>query len=237
MGHLPVKHQYASLALFLDDQGLLRVGGRLQKADLPQETKHPVLLSTCSHTVRLLVQHNHILALHAGTSTVMARFSLKYHIPRLKPLLKGLSRKCITCQKTYARVIQQRMGELPSSRVTPARPFSTIGVDFAGPVTYKEGNVRKPTVKKGYICVYVCFVVKAPGDRHDNTSFPCLTQEVLCYLWCSYPHLSDNGSNLRRYSRCTTSYRLHPADNSWSIGPTPFLLAGLLTLGFLGGSS
>ena len=205
VGYLPAKHQYASLALFLDDQGLLRVGGRLQKANLPQETKHPVLLSTRSHTVRLLVQHNHILALHEGTSTVMARLSLKYQIPRLKPLLKGLSRKCITCQKTYARVVQQRMGELPSSRVTPARPFSTIGVDFAGPVTYKEGNVRKPTVKKGYICVYVCFVIKAV---HLDLVADMTTEAFLASLrrfsaiYGAPTHIwSDNGSNFTGVNR------------------------------------
>ena len=37
--HLPSKHRYANLSLFLDGHGLLRVGGRLQKADLPEETR------------------------------------------------------------------------------------------------------------------------------------------------------------------------------------------------------
>ena len=239
VGYLPAKHQYASLALFLDDQGLLRVGGRLQKADLPQETKHPVLLSTHSHTVRLLVQHNHILALHAGTSTVMARLSLKYHIPRLKPLLKGLSRKCVTCQKTYARVVQQRMGELPSSRVTPARPFSTIGVDFAGPVTYKEGNVRKPTVKKGYICVYVCFVIKAV---HLDLVADMTTEAFLASLrrfsaiYGAPTHIwSDNGSNFtganreiqQMYNQLQTTasrqqleYWAHTRNCQWTFSPS-----------------
>ena len=133
VGYLPTKHQYASLALFLDDQGLLRVGGHLQKADLPQETKHPVLLSTRSHT--------------SATQSHSRSTCRNIDCDGKAFILKGLSKKCITCQKTYARVVQQRMGELPSSRVTPARPFSTIGVDFTGPVTYKEGNVRRPTVK------------------------------------------------------------------------------------------
>ena len=136
-GHLPAKHQYASLALFLADQGLLRVGRCLQKADLPQETKHSVLLST--RTVRLLVQSHS----YSTCRNIDCDGKTLIEIPHPQTnTIKGLSRKCITCRRTYARVVQQRMGELPSSRVIPARPFSTIGVDLTGPVTYKEGNVR-----------------------------------------------------------------------------------------------
>ena len=39
-------------------------------------------------------------------------------------------------------------------------PCETFLNDWVGPVAYKEGNIRKPTMKKGYICVYVCFIIK-----------------------------------------------------------------------------
>ena len=155
--HLPSKRQYANLSLLLDGHGLLRVRGRLQKADLPEVTREPILLSTCSHIVKLLVQYNHVLALHTGTATVMARLALRFFIPRLKPLLKGLSRRCITSQRIYARTSQQKMGELPAPRVTPARPFTTTGVDFAGPVTYK-GQPAKAYYKEGlHLCIRLLF--------------------------------------------------------------------------------
>ena len=102
-GHLPQKHQYASLTLFIDQHGLLRVGGRIQKAGLADETTHPILLSTKSHIVKLLVLQHHILSLHSGPCTVLARLALRYHIPRVKNLLKHISRTCVACQKTYAR--------------------------------------------------------------------------------------------------------------------------------------
>ena len=45
------------------------------------------------------------------------------------------------------------MGQLPAARVTPAPPFSIVGVDFAGPITIRVGKVRKPTKLKAYISV------------------------------------------------------------------------------------
>ena len=53
------------------------------------------------------------------------------------------------------------MGQLPFERVTPDIVFENVGVDYAGPVYIKYGHVRKPTVVKSYICVFVSLSVKA----------------------------------------------------------------------------
>lgn len=149
---LPKQHQMSALSPYLDERGLMRVGGRLQKAALSNNSAHPLLLSTRSHTVVLLVRQTHQLLLHACPSTVMSTLASSYHIPRLKCLLRKISRCCIPCQKAYARTLEQLMGELPSTRAQPARPFSIIGLDFAGPILIKRGNPRKPTKVKVYMC-------------------------------------------------------------------------------------
>ena len=53
------------------------------------------------------------------------------------------------------------MGQLPIERVTPDLVFERVGVDYAGPVYVKHGHVRKPTLVKAYICVFVSLSVKA----------------------------------------------------------------------------
>ncbi len=53
------------------------------------------------------------------------------------------------------------LGQLPVERVTPGPVFDKVGVDFAGPVYVKFGPVRKPTIVKSYICVFVALSVKA----------------------------------------------------------------------------
>ena len=55
----------------------------------------------------------------------------------------------------------QLLGQLPLERVTPASVFERVGLDYAGPFQIKYGCVRKPTVVKAYICLFVCLTVKA----------------------------------------------------------------------------
>lgn len=50
---------------FLDD-GLLRVGGRLNKAAMPEEVKHPLTLSKDQHISMLILKHIHESLSHGG---------------------------------------------------------------------------------------------------------------------------------------------------------------------------
>ena len=50
------------------------------------------------------------------------------------------------------------MGDLPLSRIgVPERAFSCVGLDFAGPLTFKNGT----EYVKGYVAVFICFASKA----------------------------------------------------------------------------
>ncbi|XP_037927699.1 uncharacterized protein LOC119662193 [Teleopsis dalmanni] len=52
------------------------------------------------------------------------------------------------------------MAPLPKERVTPSRPFTVTGVDFAGPIfTYLKIHGKAPY--KSYIAVFICFATKA----------------------------------------------------------------------------
>ncbi|GFT81900.1 integrase catalytic domain-containing protein [Trichonephila clavipes] len=53
------------------------------------------------------------------------------------------------------------MGDLPTHRVTPSRPFSVCGVDYAGPINVLRYRGRGAKTTKGYIALFVCFVTKA----------------------------------------------------------------------------
>jgi hypothetical protein len=53
------------------------------------------------------------------------------------------------------------LGQLPIERVTPGPVFDLVGVDYAGPVYIKYGHVRKPTVIKAYVCIFVSLSIKA----------------------------------------------------------------------------
>lgn len=53
------------------------------------------------------------------------------------------------------------MAPLPLSRTTPARAFSSLGVDYCGPVQVKVRPGRTNVILKAYICVFVCLVTRA----------------------------------------------------------------------------
>lgn len=53
------------------------------------------------------------------------------------------------------------MGQLPAPRITPAPPFHTTGVDYAGPITIKTGYTRSAKTMKCYIALFICLATKA----------------------------------------------------------------------------
>ncbi|GFX81620.1 uncharacterized protein TNCV_4644601 [Trichonephila clavipes] len=53
------------------------------------------------------------------------------------------------------------MGDLPTHRVTPSRPFSVCGVDYTGPINILRYRGRGAKTTKGYIVLFACFVTKA----------------------------------------------------------------------------
>ncbi|GFX42579.1 uncharacterized protein TNCV_261141 [Trichonephila clavipes] len=53
------------------------------------------------------------------------------------------------------------MGDLPTHRVTPSRTFSVCGIDYAGPINILRYRGRGAKTTKGYIALFVCFVIKA----------------------------------------------------------------------------
>ena len=56
--------------------------------------------------------------------------------------------------------MSQMMGNLPAARVNPAHPFLHVGIDYAGPIKIRLSAGRGLNLIKGYIAVFVCFVMK-----------------------------------------------------------------------------
>lgn len=51
--------------------GLLRVGGRLKKAPVNLDTKHPIILPASHHVVRLIIRFYHHTSGHSGMEHVL----------------------------------------------------------------------------------------------------------------------------------------------------------------------
>ena len=68
------------LAPFVDEFGLLRVGGRLQRAGLAYEQTHPLILPRRHKLTGLLVQHYHEIGLYQGYNYILARLREKFWV-------------------------------------------------------------------------------------------------------------------------------------------------------------
>ncbi|XP_017884602.1 uncharacterized protein LOC108627719 [Ceratina calcarata] len=84
-GNLHSKSKLRPLHPFLDHEGILRVGGRLQNSTLPFAQKHPILLPKGNHVTDLIVREAHVQTLHAGvTTTLYTHSKVKYVEQRLE---------------------------------------------------------------------------------------------------------------------------------------------------------
>lgn len=161
-GYLQLKSsKLNSLSPYLDEKGIIRVRGRLDKAPLSEEMKHPIILPNSSHLTTLIVADAHLKTLHGGPQLMSNYLRSAYWVIGVRNLVKHHVRTCVTCAKQRASIKSQIMGSLPSVRCTPARPFLHSGVDYAGPINIRTTKGRGHRSYKGYICLFVCMSTRA----------------------------------------------------------------------------
>ncbi|XP_049878088.1 uncharacterized protein LOC126375230 isoform X6 [Pectinophora gossypiella] len=158
---LKAKSHILQLSPFIDDSGVLRVGGRLKNAALNYEKKHPALLDSKHHLTKILMAAEHLRQGHAGPQHTLYSFREQFWPIGGRTLARSIVRKCITCLRLKAKTLNPFFGDLPSSRVTEFYPFQTCGTDFAGPFMISSKKGRGNRVSKSYLCLFVCFSTKA----------------------------------------------------------------------------
>ena len=152
----------ASLTPYLDDDGVIRCGGRLQLAQsLRFETRSPIILARNDPVSTLIVKHHHERLNHVGgTNHVLAMVSAKYWIIAAREAIRNWERKCNKCRRLKARAGEQIMAPIPDHRIQDSlRAFCHTAVDFAGPFLTKAGRGR-PRWKR-YMCLFTCTATRA----------------------------------------------------------------------------
>ena len=86
---------------------------------------------------------------------------LRFWIPQGRAVVKRWLHQCVTCTRWRAATPQPKMGNLPPGRVTPARPFLHVGIDYAGPIFIRTSKGRGHSAHKAFIAVFICFSSKA----------------------------------------------------------------------------
>ena len=148
--------ELAPLDPFVDDYGLLRVGGRLRNSNLVHEEKHPVIIPK-STLALLLVRHHHEEVAHGGRCATLNSLRQKYWVIGAARIVASVVHKCIECRKYRGKASCQKMADLPSDRTSPSPPFFSTGLDCFGPFIVRDG--RKEV--KRYGLLFTCLASRA----------------------------------------------------------------------------
>ncbi|XP_012235059.2 uncharacterized protein [Linepithema humile] len=158
---LPKSNPLIRLTPFIDSLGILRLSGRLQSSDLPIDVKHPAILPKNSGLTSLVITDAHLRSLHGGTQFTAAFTREEYWIIGGKASVRTHIFQCVRCTRFRQKRAQQLMGQLPSDRVLPLRPFQHTGVDYTGLFVIKTWRGKNARNYKAYVALFVCFTTSA----------------------------------------------------------------------------
>ena len=193
------KSKLQSLCPFIDDKGIIRVGGRICNTMLAQDTQHPIIMPKNHHITLLIMQEEHEKYLHPGVSALFFILRQKYWIIGARNMIRKLTFNCLKCFRLRHTAIKQKMADMPSVRVRQAFPFQHTGCDYAGPLQLKLYKGRNAKTSKGYICVFVCMATSAihlelSTDLTTETFLASFRRFISRRGKCSNVY-SDNGRN------------------------------------------
>ena len=176
--------------------GIVRVGGRLSRLSLPEETKHPAILSKGSPVAALILQHIHKQIGHCGRNYMLSKLRTKYWIPQASSLIRGIISRCTVCRRLNSRTGEQKMADLPLDRIIPDQPpFTNVGVDFFGPFEVKRGRSHV----KRYGVLFTCLTTRAVHIEiaHSLDTDSCVNalRRFTCRRGQVKIMRSDNGTN------------------------------------------
>jgi hypothetical protein len=143
---------------FLDQKDILRVGGRLSRASMSYEVKHPVLIPRGSHLGKLIIGHHHQRVGHSGRGmTLNSIRQAGLWVVNARSAVAAYIMKCVDCRKLRGAPCLQRMSDLPVDRLESVAPFTHSAVDYFGPFTVKAGRSNP----KRWGVLYTCLTSRA----------------------------------------------------------------------------
>ena len=193
------KNQLAKLSPFIDEDDIIRVGGRLENAAIPYDEKHPIILPANEHGTILIVRNKHKELGHMGLEYMKGALRNKYHILKGNKLIRSVLKTCVTCKKNHGKPAEQLMANLPKHRITGNQPpFTNTATDLFGPFFVTKG--RGKAQEKRYGVVFSCLATRATHieivSSLDTDSYINALRRFISRRGTPQSIYSDNGTNL-----------------------------------------
>ncbi|KFD47687.1 hypothetical protein M513_11478, partial [Trichuris suis] len=171
----PLKTQSTLLPLspFIDNSGLMRVQGRIDKADIPYEARHPIILPPKHPLTKTIIEDMHRTLRHGSVDLILCELRQRYWLPKYRQRVKSVVYECVYCKKWRSKPSTPFLAQLPTERLQAFQPpFSCVGIDYFGPLTVL---VRRSHEKR-YGCLFTCMSTRAV---HLEISFSLNTDSFL----------------------------------------------------------
>lgn len=148
---------------FIDNEGMMRVGGRIRVADLSDQEKHPLIIPSNHHIAKLLAEHYHGQVAHQGRHfTAGSIRTAGLWIVGGKRLIASVIHKCVMCRKLRGKLANQKMSDLPVDRVSVDPPFTHTGLDIFGPWSVVSRRTRGSSAEnKRWAVIFSCLSSRA----------------------------------------------------------------------------
>lgn len=155
------KSTIISLRPFMDEQGIIRVGGRINACEkLTTDQKHQIILPRCRYA-SLVIRELHHKHLHPGPKALLSFVRERFWPLKAASTIRKVTHDCFTCYRIKPVDTQQLMAPLPPARVTMAPPFTSTALDYAGFYNVRSGITRNASTTKCYIAVFKCMCTGA----------------------------------------------------------------------------
>ena len=106
-----------------------------------------------------IIEDAHLRTLQGEAGLRMSMVRESYWIRKLRQLTQKVIRKCYGCKSFQAAAFANPpTGNLPRECTEGSIPFQVIGVDFAGPIYYRQTGKSEGKV---YIILYTCSLTRA----------------------------------------------------------------------------
>ena len=186
---------------FLDSHRILRVGGRLRRAEMNYGEKHPILLPKTHQVSQLVANHYHLKVHHQGRLiTGGAIRQAGFWLIGGHGTVSKVIGACVTCKKLRGPPLEQHMADLPSERSVTCSPFTNVGYDVFGPWTVHTRKTRGGAANsKRWGLVFTCLSSRAIHievlEAMDASAFICALRRFFALRGPAKLLRCDRGTN------------------------------------------
>ena len=147
-----------SLRLYFGEENLLRCRTRISSDEtLKYGIRFPALLQRSSNVTKLIILQYHDKVYHCGDEARLNHIRSFYWIVKGSKTVRSMLRKCFICNVIQKKVaIWEDTPALPPFRIQFSYCFENIGLDYAGPLFYKD--VMQNKMQKCYALLFTCSV-------------------------------------------------------------------------------